>query len=99
MSTRETLIATTVERAKSEIVYDVAAGIVPRSVSSFSELHDYVDANEYGGAVRWPEDGPPEGDDESYVTEHCKFWNAVQDQLHEWLASGVMRQAADRVAS
>ncbi len=27
---------------------DVEAGIVPASVRSFSELHDYVDANDYG---------------------------------------------------
>ena len=39
----------TVARMKSEILADIAAGTVPASVSTFSELHDYVDANEYGG--------------------------------------------------
>ena len=39
-----------VERAKTEVLAHVAAGIVPRTCASFSELHDYVDANGYGGA-------------------------------------------------
>jgi hypothetical protein len=39
----------TIARMKSEILADIVAGTVPASVSSFSELHDYVDANEYGG--------------------------------------------------
>ncbi len=41
--------AATIARMKSEILADIAAGTVPASVSTFSELHDYVDANEYGG--------------------------------------------------
>ena len=39
----------TVARMKTEILADIAAGTVPASVFTFSELHDYVDANEYGG--------------------------------------------------
>jgi hypothetical protein len=38
------------ERMKADIVADVKAGIVPATVASFSELHNYVDANCYGGA-------------------------------------------------
>lgn len=34
---------------KTEILADSQAGIVPRSVKTFSELHDYVDANCNGG--------------------------------------------------
>ena len=37
-----------VERMKEEILRDVIDGIVPEGVQSFSELHDYVDANMYG---------------------------------------------------
>src|SRR4051812_26386223 len=37
------------ERMKAEIVEDVLNGIVPENVAGFSELHDYVDANVYGG--------------------------------------------------
>ena len=38
-----------VESLKKDILEDIASGRVPATVSSFSELHDYVDANEYGG--------------------------------------------------
>lgn len=37
------------EKMKADILKDVAEGVVPKSVKSFSELHDYVDANTYGG--------------------------------------------------
>ena len=43
------IIEHAIERSKAEILEDIAAGRVPSTVSSFSELHDYVDANEYGG--------------------------------------------------
>ena len=43
------IIEHAIERSKAEILEDIATGRVPDTVSSFSELHDYVDANEYGG--------------------------------------------------
>ncbi len=39
----------TIQRMKEEIIQDMAEGRVPKTVRSFSELHDHVDANEYGG--------------------------------------------------
>ncbi|HEX4053851.1 MAG TPA: hypothetical protein VHX86_06270 [Tepidisphaeraceae bacterium] len=39
-----------VERMKAEIVGDVKEGIVPANVASFLDLHNFVDANCYGGA-------------------------------------------------
>jgi hypothetical protein len=41
--------AATIARMKSEILAHIASGRVPATVASFSELHDYVDANCYGG--------------------------------------------------
>ncbi len=38
-----------IKRMKHEIIDDVKAGRVPADCPSFSELHDYVDANCYGG--------------------------------------------------
>lgn len=35
--------------AKAMILMDVVTGVVPANVASFSELHDYVDANGYFG--------------------------------------------------
>jgi hypothetical protein len=37
------------ERIKAEILADVKSGKVSGNVTNFTELHDYVDANTYGG--------------------------------------------------
>src|SRR5438874_1072359 len=42
------------EWAMGDVTVDVKAGRVPITVRSFSQLHDYVDANGYGGAFDWP---------------------------------------------
>jgi hypothetical protein len=64
------------ERMKSEVLRDIERGIVPADVNSFSTLHDYVDANEYGGAC--------EGD---FNANHCEFWNRLQNAVDSWLRS------------
>lgn len=48
------LVHTIIERAKKEIMADIETGRVPSTVTTFSELHDYVDANEYGGLTDIP---------------------------------------------
>ncbi len=46
-------IEASVAQAVNEIVRDVQQGVVPKVVN-FSELHDHVDANEYGGlTTKW----------------------------------------------
>jgi hypothetical protein len=69
-----------VERAKREILEDIASGIVPHHVGSFAELHDYVDANGYGGAFEEPFDPSDWGH---------SFWNAVQSELDRWIKAGM----------
>ena len=71
-----------VDRAKKEILLDMAWGNVPTSVGSFSELHDHVDANEYGGACEAWYEGCTE------VDEFCDFWNRVQNEVDAWLRAG-----------
>jgi hypothetical protein len=66
-----------VERAKAEILADVASGTVPSTCASFSELHDYTDANGYGGAFDLPFDN-----------NETDFWNAVQDAVDRWIKQG-----------
>lgn len=84
-------LAATVARGKAEILTDVQAGRVPATVADFSELHDYVDANGYGGAF---EDDAPGFDAEGSITESgCDFWNEVQEQLAEWIKAGGIREA------
>jgi len=78
-----------VERGKREILEDVMSGKVPKFVTSFGDLHDYVDANEYAGLC---EDGIFEITDDHYVTA-----NLIQDKLHEWIASGEMRRMIESV--
>ncbi len=75
------VLSLTVERAKMEILADVADGTVPVTVKAFSELHDYVDANGYGGAFDIP-----------FLNESVDFWNKVQDAVHEWIKSGGLKQ-------
>jgi len=72
-----TTLEQTVDRAKAEILADVASGIVPRSCASFSELHDYVDANGYGGAF-----------EHDFDNEETDFWNCVQDTVDAWIKVG-----------
>lgn len=64
-----------IERAKSEIVHDYLAGIVPDSISSFDELHEFVDANEYGGFC-----------DDNTTTDYDLIVR-VQSAVSEWLAT------------
>jgi hypothetical protein len=72
-----------VERAKREVLADIAAGRVPVTVTCFADLHDHVDANGYGGAFEdWA--SPEEGQ----TDEFSAFWNRVQDEVDKWLKAG-----------
>ena len=70
-----------IRRGKLEILSDIDAGIVPATVRTFSELHDYVDANEYAGLC-----------DENFMDaasqEGADIANEVQGQIDEWLRNG-----------
>jgi hypothetical protein len=82
----------TVARMKAEILADIAAGTVPATVASFSELHDYVDANTYGGfcddeyVARF---GLPS--DEGYPESQYNFENSAQNAVNAWLVAGKHR--------
>jgi len=49
MTTTAPTLDESIETMKKEIIEDVKAGRVPADCPSFSALHDYVDANCYGG--------------------------------------------------
>lgn len=72
-----------VERAKSEVLADIAAGHVPATVATFAELHDYVDANYYGGAF----EGELSEDDAERDLQ-VAFWNRVQNAVDQWIKAG-----------
>jgi hypothetical protein len=95
MTTTPQTLTDTIIRAKREVLSDIADGTVPATVASFSELHDYVDANYYGGAF---EDGEAmhsvcnssDADDTfgSGCDRCCDFWNDVQNAVDAWLKRG-----------
>lgn len=64
---------------KIEIHADIYKGIVPKTVASFSELHDYVDANEYAELCG------------QYANESLDFKFDVQNGLDAWLKNGEHR--------
>lgn len=77
-------LSRTVSRGRKEILADVRACIVPATVGSFADLHDYTDANKYGGAF----------EDSAHDADDADFWNAVQDHLNKWIESGGLASAA-----
>ena len=65
-----------IRQAKVEILADIAKGIVPSTVGSFGELHDYVDANYYGGLFDVP------------FGAGSLLVNPLQDALDRWIREG-----------
>lgn len=67
-----------VEKAKKEIIEDIQKGVIPSSISSFGELHEYVDANCYGGIC-----------DDDYIMlcndDDIDTINDIQTTLSRWL--------------
>ena len=68
----------------AEIHKDIADGTVPASVGSFSELHDYVDANDYAQQAGVP----------TYVADADDPWeivNTVEAEVDARLKAGAHR--------
>ncbi|MBX3497562.1 MAG: hypothetical protein KF769_15110 [Parvibaculum sp.] len=81
------------ERMKAEILADVEKGIVPASVSSFSELHEYVDANLYGGTEALLEELDSEAPDtdeghSGALAALCDLANPAMNAVDAWIRSG-----------
>jgi len=75
-----------INRGMVEILADIREGRVPSSVQHFSALHDYVDANEYGGLC---EDGWVEYEaQDEWTTASHQAATDVQTSLHLWLQNG-----------
>jgi orotidine-5'-phosphate decarboxylase len=63
------------EQAKKEILADIKNGTLPKTVKSYWEMNDFVDANAYGGFC-----------DEDYeVSENFELERKVQEAIEEWL--------------
>jgi len=104
----------TVERMKREIIHDVALGApglkpIPVDLRSFEQLHDYRDANEYGGfcddelfEALWAHfnaQGCPDGNNDGNAgmpDAMIDYMNKAQRRVSEWIASGGMRADLER---
>lgn len=72
-----------VERCKAEILADIASGRVPAAVAFFAEMHNHVDANEYGGAC--------EGEVDAADQAQADFWNRVHEAVDAWIKTGALQ--------
>ena len=83
------------ERMKSEIIADVNAGVVPAHVSSFQQLHDYVDAACYGGGDQLFSEIVTESNTDQEHQAKLDAFAAVRDPavttVDAWIKSGSLR--------
>lgn len=80
-------------RMMAEILEDVRNRVVPRNVGSFSQLHDYVDANCYGGTEILLEEmdrQAPDTDEghKAALDAICDLSNAAMEIVDGWIKSG-----------
>lgn len=88
------------ESMKTEIVKLVVGGIIPKTAKSFSELHDYVDANCLGGTESLWDALPvlPNGEvDEPSRDALLDVMNAAMDDVDAWIKGGALDHAATPV--
>ena len=80
------------EQMKIEILADMRSGIVPFSVKNFSQLHDYVDANCYGGSEALLDELDASATDDEEHTRAlntlCDLMNPAMGIVNQWLAAG-----------
>lgn len=85
-------LAPLIERMKREILDDIDSGFVPSTVASFGDLHDYLDANGYGGMF---ELGGYDGLCAALgIDAAIAHVNSAQTAVSEWLAAGRPARAA-----
>lgn len=104
MATQIPRLEETVALMKDEIEHDVVCGFVPVQVTSFGDLHDYVDANEYGGFCddKFSDEliahfGGRDPVNEGMPDGMLDYINAAQTRIDAWLsAGGLEERIADR---
>lgn len=94
----------TIALMKEEIVLDVRGRTVPMDVKTFSELHYFVDANEYGEfCVDSVADAMiayfgGRDEHEGMPVRMLEYINAAQDAINEWIAAGGVLTALGQLA-
>ena len=85
---------------KWEIIEDIKNGRVPADCPSFSALHDYVDANCYGGFCEEElmdallDHFGGRDENEGMPVELMNYLNAAQDAIDLWIKEGGIQQLA-----
>jgi len=80
-----------VSQMKAEVLDEIKAGRIPSTVRSFSELHDYIDANELGGFCddeivdEMIENFGGRDENEGMPDEMMRFMNDAQHAIDKWL--------------
>lgn len=94
MITSETIT----ERMKREILDDVSAGTVPANIAGYADLHQYVDANCYGGtealfdAAHDAATDTEEGHTAAW-NSFCDLVNPAIETVDAWIKSGGITSA------
>ena len=93
-------LSKSIERMKQEIIEDVKSRHIPADCPSFSALHDYVDANCYGGFC--------DDDVMQVLTDHfgglddndgipdtlMDYLNDAQNSIDRWIKDGGIQKLA-----
>jgi len=98
------MLPDSVARMKLEIIEDVKAGLVPINVTSFSEVHDFRDANCYGGFCDdlvsdfFIEHFGGRDSDQGMPQAFIDHINAAQDAIDVWIKDGCLEKTDDFIA-
>jgi len=71
-----------IERIRAEVIEDALDGTIPSTVRDYSELHDFVDANGYGGL--FDDDCPLKAGSQADMD----IINDASDSVSGWLHRG-----------
>lgn len=83
---------------KVEILQDVRDGVVPYTVANFSELHDYVDANLYGGTEELldqlgQQHQQTDDGQSAALAALCDIANPAMEIINKWIAASGIKDA------
>jgi hypothetical protein len=85
-----------IAQMKQQILIDVSTKRIPASIRTFGDLHNYVDANEYGGfcddemVERYTAAMPRSANDdpECWPSSWSDFVSDCQNEIHHWILDG-----------
>lgn len=91
----------TVARIKREVIDDVKNGLVPINAESFGEIHDFRDANTYGGLCDDKVTDPiiehlgGRPSDGSLPDKFMDYLNDAQSTIDTWIRDGMLVVACE----